>query len=146
MNEQHQKLTGSFTVERTVTIDRPVNDMYQFWRKLDHLPEIMTHLKTVAVVDDKRSRWVAKGPMGTSFEWVAEIINERENESINWKSVGGSQITAAGSVPSLLSDILEDRFDPSEIISHRLELNDAPMAYRNFREKEAEYIKVVMKP
>jgi len=46
----------------------------------------------------------------------------------------------------LLSDILEERFDPSAIISHRLPLDDAAMAYRNFRDKAEEYIKVVMTP
>jgi len=98
MAEQHLNMDGAVRVEKTVTIDRPVQDLYRFWRKLDNLPGIMPHLKTVAVVDDKRSRWVTKGPMGTSFEWVAEIVYEKENERIDWKSVGGSEITAAGSV------------------------------------------------
>ena len=46
----------------------------------------------------------------------------------------------------LLDKIRRGDIDPSFIISHRFTLDDAPRAYRMFREKEDECIKVVMKP
>src|SRR5688500_1057773 len=44
-------------VERAVTIDRPREELYAYWRQLDNLPRIMQHLESVTVLDEKRSRW-----------------------------------------------------------------------------------------
>jgi threonine dehydrogenase-like Zn-dependent dehydrogenase len=46
----------------------------------------------------------------------------------------------------LLQEIRAGRIDPSTIISHRVQLDDAPEAYQMFRDKESRCIKVVMKP
>jgi threonine dehydrogenase-like Zn-dependent dehydrogenase len=46
----------------------------------------------------------------------------------------------------LLERIERGEIDPSFIITHRLKLNDAPWAYKTFREKEDGCIKVVLKP
>jgi threonine dehydrogenase-like Zn-dependent dehydrogenase len=46
----------------------------------------------------------------------------------------------------LLERIERGEMDPSGIISHRLRLSDGPEAYRTFRDKEEECIKVVMRP
>ena len=46
----------------------------------------------------------------------------------------------------LLQKILEGDIDPSYIVTHRLDLEQAPEAYRTFREKEDGCIKVVLKP
>jgi len=46
----------------------------------------------------------------------------------------------------LLGRIENGEIDPSFIITHRLGLEDAPEAYKTFRDKEDECIKVVMRP
>jgi threonine dehydrogenase-like Zn-dependent dehydrogenase len=46
----------------------------------------------------------------------------------------------------LLDRILRGEIDPSGIITHSLTLRDGPEAYRTFRDKEDECIKVVMRP
>lgn len=46
----------------------------------------------------------------------------------------------------LLERIQKGEIDPSAIISHRIRLDDAPIAYRKFREKEDCHIKIVLKP
>jgi uncharacterized membrane protein len=85
-------------VTRTIIIDRPPEELYQFWRNFENLPRFMNHLKRVEVLNQTRSRWTAKGPAGSEVEWEAEIINEHPNEMIAWRSVQGSQIETAGSV------------------------------------------------
>ncbi|MCU1227869.1 MAG: cyclase/dehydrase [Acidobacteria bacterium] len=85
-------------VEETVTIDAPADRLFAFWRNFENLPRFMEHLKSVTVIDDKRSHWVAKGPAGSDAEWDAVIINEVPNELIGWRSVDGSQVDNAGSV------------------------------------------------
>ena len=85
-------------VEKSVTINRPPEELYQFWRNFENLPRFMNHLESVTVAGGDRSHWVAKGPAGSSVEWDAEVYNEKENELIAWRSLEGSQVDNAGSV------------------------------------------------
>lgn len=85
-------------VEKSVTINAPAQQVYAFWRNFENLPRFMNNLESVTMHDDKRSRWVAKGPAGTKVDWEAEIINEIPNELIGWRSTEGSQVDNAGSV------------------------------------------------
>jgi uncharacterized membrane protein len=85
-------------VEERVTINRPVLEVYRFWRNFENLPRFMDHLESVTVIDDTRSHWVAKGPAGTKVEWDAVIHHEFDDELIAWRSLPGSEINNAGSV------------------------------------------------
>ena len=85
-------------VEESVTINRPVSELYRFWRNLENLPRFMTHLHSVVRITDTLSRWQAKGPAGSTVEWNAEIINEVPDQVIGWKSLEGSDVVSAGSV------------------------------------------------
>jgi uncharacterized membrane protein len=85
-------------VEESVTINRPIEELYRFWRNLENLPQFMHHLESVERVTDTLSRWRARGPGGTTVEWNAEIINEVPNKVIGWRSIEGSDVVSAGSV------------------------------------------------
>jgi uncharacterized membrane protein len=85
-------------VEESVTIDRPLPELYRFWRNFENLPQFMQHLESVSMRDEGISHWVAKGPAGMRVEWDARIINEVENKVIGWQSLEGSTIATAGSV------------------------------------------------
>ena len=85
-------------VDETVMILRPREELYRYWRDLSNLPRIMRHLESVQTTSENRSHWTAKGPFDLRIEWDAEIITERENELIGWRSVGESQVDTAGSV------------------------------------------------
>ncbi|WP_050616182.1 zinc-dependent alcohol dehydrogenase [Bacillus testis] len=49
-------------------------------------------------------------------------------------------------MPKLFKMISEGKIDPTEIISHKIPLEDASNAYKIFNEKQDECIKVVLKP
>jgi uncharacterized membrane protein len=85
-------------VERSVVVNRPASEVYQFWRNFENLPRFMDHLESVTVIDESRSHWVAKAPAGTRVEWDATIHNELENQLIAWRSLPGADINNAGSV------------------------------------------------
>ena len=85
-------------VEQAVTIERPREEIYRFWRNFENLPRFMDHLEAVHVLDEQRSHWVAKGLAGTRVEWDAEIHNEIPNDLIAWRSLPGSEVDQAGSV------------------------------------------------
>jgi uncharacterized membrane protein len=85
-------------VEKSFTVNRPADEIYDYWQDLSKLPRIMQHLETVEVLDESRSRWVAKGPFGQTLEWEAEILEQRRPEMISWRSLPGSDVDSAGSV------------------------------------------------
>lgn len=85
-------------VRKSVTVNRAPAELYRFWRNFENLPRFMNHLEAVTVQGDKRSHWVAKAPLGQTVAWDAEIITEKENELIGWRSLPGSQMPNAGSV------------------------------------------------
>jgi uncharacterized membrane protein len=85
-------------VESAVTINRRADELFRFWRDFANLPRFMRHLKSVEVLDEKNSRWVAKAPAGLSVQWDAEIINEEPDSLIAWRSVGSAEVDNAGSV------------------------------------------------
>jgi uncharacterized membrane protein len=84
-------------IEESIVIHRPPEVIYNYWRNLENLPKVMRHLESVEV-EGKRSHWKAKAPAGMSVEWDAEIINQRPNELIAWRSLEGSTVDTAGSV------------------------------------------------
>ncbi len=85
-------------IEKTVTINKPAEELYRFWHNFENLPSFTKHLKNVKVYNDKRSHWITSAPLGTSVEWDADIIEDRENELISWTSVEGADIANSGSV------------------------------------------------
>lgn len=91
-------LNQAIKVEKTVTINKPADELYRYWHDFEHLPTFMKHLKSVRVLDSKRSHWVANAPLGASVEWDADIIEDRENEFISWASVEGADIDNSGFV------------------------------------------------
>ena len=90
--------SAGVAVDESVTINRPIEELYRFWRNLENLPRFMRHLESVERITDTLSRWRAKAPAGTSVEWNAEIINEVPNQVIGWRSIEGSDVVSAGSV------------------------------------------------
>jgi uncharacterized membrane protein len=85
-------------VDKSITIDKPVEEVYAFWRNLENLPKFMQHVHSVTALDNKRSHWISRAPGGKIVEWDAEINNEQPNELIGWRSIPGSDVDSAGSV------------------------------------------------
>src|SRR4030095_14964167 len=87
-----------FHVHEAIRLERPLPEIYRFWRDLENLPRFMTHLESVQDLGKVGSRGVAKGPAGVKVEWEAEIINEVEDKVIGWRSLPNSDVVTAGSV------------------------------------------------
>lgn len=85
-------------IKESVEVDKPASHLYRFWRQLDNLPTFMRNLKSVEVEDDSNSRWTVRAPAGRTVSWNAEVIADRENELIGWRSAPGSAVDHAGSV------------------------------------------------
>jgi uncharacterized membrane protein len=91
-------LLGGIQVKKSVTIDRPRQELFTYWRNFQNFGHFMVHVESVQVIDDRRSHWIVKAPMGRTVEWDAEIITETPNELISWRSTENAEIENAGSV------------------------------------------------
>ncbi len=54
--------TKALTVRSSIVVDKPREEVYAFWRKLENLPLFMKHLIRVQEHDDIRSTWSADLP------------------------------------------------------------------------------------
>lgn len=89
--------SDNINIRTTVTVDRPRNEVYSFWRRLENLPLFMEHLESVRMLDEKYSEWKAN-IRGGSISWKSEIVKDEVNERIGWRSVEGSDVEHAGNV------------------------------------------------
>ena len=85
-------------VIKSVTINKPAAELYKFWRDFENLPKFMNHLESVKVINQKKSEWTAKAPLGYEVTWEAQISQDVENKLIAWRSIEGSQIPNSGKV------------------------------------------------
>jgi uncharacterized membrane protein len=85
-------------VRKMITVDNSPQEAYNFWRNLENLPRFMAHLESVRIMDQRRSYWKAKAPLGATVEWVAEITEDRPNQLIAWRSLESSDVPDAGQV------------------------------------------------
>jgi len=68
-----------------MTINKSPNEVYEYWRDFERLPEFMRYLDSVTVLDERRSRWTAKSPVG-HVAWDAEITEDVPGRTIAWRS------------------------------------------------------------
>ncbi|RYY34110.1 MAG: DUF2892 domain-containing protein [Sphingobacteriaceae bacterium] len=86
-------------IRSSFLINKPRQEVYDFWRKLDNLPLFMKHLDSVQVIDGSRSHWILKLPVNVAkVSWDAEIVKDEPGYMIGWSSLPGSIIDNAGKV------------------------------------------------
>ncbi len=100
LNIRRSEDGGKLLVRRSATINRPRAEAYAFWRNFENLPSFMEHLQSVTIQadDDRRSHWMTRAPLGQTVEWDAEIVEERPNELLVWRSLPGADVENDGRV------------------------------------------------
>ena len=81
-----------------VTIAKPAQELYDFWRDFSNLPQVMENIERIEASDKNRSTWTVKAPGGRTVSWEAVVTEDRPGEYIAWQSVEGSEIRNSGSV------------------------------------------------
>jgi uncharacterized membrane protein len=89
---------GDVLVGRSVTIDRPREELYAFWRDFTNLPQFMHNVHSVTAQDARRSHWVIEAPAGKHVEWDAEITHDEPGRLIAWHSLDGASVRNSGKV------------------------------------------------
>jgi uncharacterized membrane protein len=85
-------------VERTMTVDAPVERVYEFWNDFENFPRFMSHVREVRRTGPDRTHWVVAGPGGTPIEWDAIVSRRVPNEEISWRTVEGALVDHGGTV------------------------------------------------
>jgi len=89
---------GDTLVGRTVTINRPREELFAYWRDFSNLATVMENVERVDVLDAKRSHWTVKAPAGRTVEWDAVITEEQDGAFIAWASEEGADVPNSGRV------------------------------------------------
>lgn len=89
---------GSSVVGRSVTINRPVDELYRYFRDFSNLPNFMENIISIEVRDDTLSHWVVKAPAGATVAWDARVTQEEPGRLIAWTSEPGADVTNSGKI------------------------------------------------
>lgn len=89
---------GTALVGRTVTINKPKQELYEVWRDFGRFPEFMDNVRSVKRIDDKISEWTIEAPAGATVTLKTRIIEDEPGTTIAWASEPDSQIETAGRV------------------------------------------------
>jgi uncharacterized membrane protein len=89
---------GDTLIGRAVTINRPRNELYAFWRDFGNLAAFMDNVERIDVLSPSRSHWVVKAPGGKTVEWDATVTEEIEDALIAWSSDEGAEVPNSGRI------------------------------------------------
>ena len=82
----------------TVTINRPRDELFAYWRDFANLASFMDNVERIDVRDATLSHWVVRAPAGQHVEWDARVTDEDEWRFIAWASEPGADIANSGRV------------------------------------------------
>lgn len=104
-SDRHSQAAGdpgeTAIVGRSITINRPRDEVYAFWRDFSNLAAVMENIVRIDVDDDRRSHWVVKAPGGGSVEWDSLVTQDEPGRLIAWQSVEGADVRSSGRVEFL---------------------------------------------
>ena len=89
---------GDTITARAVTINRPRDELFAYWRDFGNLATFMDNVERIDAIDGMRSHWVVKAPAGKTVEWNATVTEERPGELIAWTSEDGADVPNSGRV------------------------------------------------
>lgn len=89
---------GDSVVVRTVTINKPREELYAFWRDFANLPTFMDNVQRIDVLSDNRSHWVVKAPAGKTVEWDARLTEDVPGQLLAWEAAEDADVPNSGRV------------------------------------------------
>jgi uncharacterized membrane protein len=98
VNTTRRDTRHGVALRATITVNKSAAEVYRFWCRLENSPLFMQHLESVVSTNGKRSHWVAKTPLPALIEWDTDIVTERENTLLSWRSLPGADVDNVGTV------------------------------------------------
>ena len=83
-------------VRRTVSIQRPRQELYDFWADPKNFEDFMIDVESVTATGPGRQHWVMKFPVGPRLEFDSEV--QQTGDTISWHTTPDSPIEHYGSI------------------------------------------------
>ena len=84
-------------VIETITVNQPIDIVYGFWRRFENFPRFMRYVESIECSGSK-SHWRVRGPAGVRVEWDAELVEDRPNERLSWRTTAEADVDHQGVV------------------------------------------------
>lgn len=73
-------------VTRTLIVNAPVDRVYQWWARMENLPQVLPHVREVKRTGPFTTHWLAEDREGLPVEWDATIVQDLPQRSLEWES------------------------------------------------------------
>jgi uncharacterized membrane protein len=88
----------SLTAHTRLEIQRPVRDVFAFFKDFESFPRVMGSLRSVVDYQDGLSHWEMYTPSGGVVAWDVVVTKYVPNSVIGWESVPASDVEMRGLV------------------------------------------------
>lgn len=85
-------------VSRAITVNRPRQELYDFWRNFKNLQLFLENVRSVTEIDGTRSRWIIEAPAGRTVEFISRITEDQPGQLIAWTSEDGADVANSGRI------------------------------------------------
>lgn len=86
------------TVERSITVGKPADELSELVRDAESLGRIVGHFADVTSAGEDRHRWNVRGPLDRSLSWETRIVEDQPGERLRWEPVDGTPVLDEWSV------------------------------------------------
>ena len=84
-------------IQKTITVDAPVEAVYDFWTAYENFPQFMSRVLDVRPGSYAgQSHWTVAGPAGVPVEFDAEVTRVMPNRVFAWRTVDAAPVAHAG--------------------------------------------------
>ncbi|HWZ42897.1 MAG TPA: SRPBCC family protein [Candidatus Saccharimonadales bacterium] len=90
--------SAGFEIERSIKINAPISDLYDFWANPENYPQVLSHVANIERLGENLYRWTINGPAGLPVGWQGVITRAVPNTLVEWKSLPGSSVGNFGIV------------------------------------------------
>ncbi|MEU9700426.1 SRPBCC family protein [Streptomyces sp. NPDC047981] len=75
-------------VHATIKVNAPVREVYDQWTQFEDFPRFMDDVEEVRQLDERVCHWRTR-IAGATREFETEIVDQRPDERISWRTIGG---------------------------------------------------------
>lgn len=87
----------SYNISGSIRVECNISFIYNLWKDVEKFPLFMRDIVSIHAIDSIKSHWKMRFAPGLEMQWDAVITEDKPDELIRWKSVGGS-IGSSGEV------------------------------------------------
>lgn len=82
----------------SVTVLRTKREIFEQWGRVENLPSLLTHVRSIQSMGKGLYRWVISGPGGLILDRDVNVTVSEEQWRVSWRTVEGSGVTHMGFV------------------------------------------------